>query len=91
MVAPARPRRRLSETDRELWGDLRSDTEPEHTYTIFERNHRFEQQGTEWYRQNEIWRRVMLRRGGATLREELLKENRARVLYTPTQAGNPST
>jgi vancomycin resistance protein VanW len=77
---------RLWLTERDLWGELRSDAEPEHTYTIFERNHRFDQQGEEWYRQNEIWRRVMLRRGGATLREELLKKNRARVLYTPPQA-----
>ncbi|ADO73896.1 VanW protein [Stigmatella aurantiaca DW4/3-1] len=76
-------------TDQELWGELRSNAELEHTYSVFERNHRFEQHGTDWYRHNEIWRRIMLRRGGATLREEFIKENRARVLYTPPRPNEP--
>lgn len=82
---------RLWMTERDLWGELRSDSELEHTYSVFERHHRFEQHGTEWYRHNELWRRVMLRRGGATLREELIKENHARVLYTPPHLSEPGT
>ncbi|WP_224372987.1 VanW family protein [Hyalangium versicolor] len=74
-------------TDRELWGELRSNAELEHTYTVFERHHRFEQRGGDWYRHNELWRRVMLRRGGALVREEFIKENHARVLYTPPAEG----
>lgn len=79
-------------TDSDLWGELWSEHEIPETYRIFERNHRFLRRGTEFFRENEIWRRVMVRKTGQHLRDEKLKENCVKVMYSPSDweevAGN---
>ncbi len=70
-------------TATELRGELRSDRPIAETYSIFEKDHRFVRRGGEFWRSNEIWRRVMERRTGRHLRDELIKKNRVRVMYTP--------
>lgn len=71
-------------TDTDLLGELWSEYEIPETYRIFERNHRFLRRGAEFFRENEIWRRVMVRKTGQHLRDEKLKENRVRVMYSPS-------
>jgi len=66
-----------------LEGNIRADKEIEFTYSVFERNHRFLNINGEPYRENEIWRNVLRRRGGAFVREELVTTNHARVKYAP--------
>ncbi|WP_164000728.1 VanW family protein [Pyxidicoccus caerfyrddinensis] len=80
---PATFQLRLWMTDVDLWGDLRADRQPEHVYSVFEKNHRFERHEGAWYRRNEIWRKVMPWGGGPCLAEEFLKANSARTLYEP--------
>ncbi len=72
---------RLTATD--LRGELRSDREIGETYKIHEQNHRFLRRGGEFFRSNEIWRRVMERKTGRHLRDEKVKENFVRVMYVP--------
>ena len=57
---------------------------PAHSYHVEARGERFEKQDGIWWRSNEIWRRVIDRRTGNHLQDELLKVNRARVIYDPT-------
>ena len=74
---------RLRVTERFLEGELRSDVEPDHGWSVFERAARFEQVDGAWWRENELWRRRYRRDTGVTIDEELVKQNRARVLYVP--------
>ena len=71
----------LTETD--LWGELRSAKEIAETYKVYEERHRFLKRGGEFFRSNEIWRRVMERKTGRHLRDEKVKENFVRVMYVP--------
>ncbi len=70
-------------TDTDLWGELRSDREIAETYKIYEKDHRFLRRNGEFFRSNEIWRRVMERKTGRHLRDEKIKENFVRVMYVP--------
>lgn len=69
--------------DRHLHGELRADRSPEHSYRVFARDEQFVRHGADYYRRNEIWRRVVDRRTGDGLREELLMRNCALVKYVP--------
>ena len=70
-------------TGTDLWGELRSAKEIGETYKIYEEKHRFLRRGGEFFRTNEIWRRVMERKTGRYLRDEKIKENFVRVMYVP--------
>ena len=70
--------------DRHLHGELRADRPPEHSYQVFARGEQFLRHGTDHYRRNEVWRRVIDRRTGDTVREELLMRNCALVKYVPS-------
>jgi vancomycin resistance protein VanW len=70
---------------RELHGELRCDRELPETYRVEARAEAFERVGAEVYRRNEIWRSATSRRTGETY-DELLRRNRARVLYEVDQA-----
>lgn len=70
-------------TGTDLWGELRSAKEIGETYKIYEEKHRFLRRGGEFFRTNEIWRRVMERKTGRHLRDEKIKENFVRVMYVP--------
>ena len=68
-------------TDKDLCGELRASRLPAESYHLLEREPRFERTPQGVFRKNEIWRRVIERRTGRMLREELVKRNEARVLY----------
>jgi len=68
-------------TVEDLCGELRADRSHPESFHVFEQNARFERSPGGVFRKNEIWRRVIDRRTGIKLREELLKSNSARVLY----------
>lgn len=72
-------------TATDLWGELRSDSEIAETYKVFERVPRFVREGGVFWRSNQIWRRVMERRTGRHLRDEFVKANLVRVMYTPAR------
>lgn len=72
-------------TDKCLEGELRSDTEPTFTYSVFEKKSEFIEKDGNYFRSNEIWRTKMLIRGGQRLSEELIVKNFARVKYIPEQ------
>lgn len=69
--------------DRDLHGQLRCDVAPAHAYRVEARHEQFLRQDSDVYRRNEIWRRVLDRRSGRQLGEELLRRNCARVVYEP--------
>lgn len=70
--------------ERYLEGELRADAAPPHTYKVFARGEQFLRHDGRVFRRNEIWRRVVDRRTGAEVGEELVKRNCALVTYAPT-------
>ncbi|MCD1257584.1 VanW family protein [Paenibacillus athensensis] len=74
-------------TDEFLVGSLTSDCPLQALYRIEERGHHFEQVGSRWYRENEIWRLTLDAASGEVLGEELLMHNRAEVRYAVSQSG----
>lgn len=70
-------------TEKCLEGELRCDSEPEYAYSVFEKEHRFIEKDGLFFRQNEIWRKKMERKGGVLLSEEMVVKNFARVKYIP--------
>ncbi len=76
---------RLRLTDTHLLGELRSDRSPVFKYHVYEEKHQFLHDGTAYFRSNEIWRRVVNRASGLTVRRELISRNFGRVLYEPSE------
>jgi len=70
--------------ERYLEGDILADAPIESSYRVFARGERFLRVGADYFRRNEIWRTVIDRRTGTTVREERLRENVALVKYVPT-------
>ena len=66
-----------------LHGQLRTDERPAHSYQVEARGEQFLRHEDRVYRRNEIWRRVIDRRTGEQVGEELLRTNCARVVYAP--------
>ena len=72
-------------TDQHIKGRLSCASEWPHSYKVEEREHRFFRENGRVYRANELWRRVIDRRTGETLRQELLMKNCAEVKYTVSE------
>lgn len=68
-------------SERLLHGDVRADRPLAEAYHIEERNHRYLRRGGTIYRENEIWRRVVDARTGASIRIEKLMHNFSEVRY----------
>lgn len=69
--------------DRHLHGQLRTDVRPEHSYKVEARGEQFLRREGQVFRRNQIWRRVVDRRTGNEVGEELVKSNCALVVYEP--------
>jgi vancomycin resistance protein VanW len=69
--------------ERYLEGELRADREQERSYHVEARHERFYRLRGELFRANELWRRVVDRRTGAQVGEELVRRNCALVRYAP--------
>ncbi len=67
--------------ERYLEGELRCNEQLPSSYKVFARDEQFIRRGDDFFRRNEIWRRVIDRRTGDTTAEELVKRNCARVVY----------
>lgn len=63
--------------------ELRCEHPFDECYEIFEEGHHFEKQGDSYYRISKIYRRVTSRETGEHLRDELLLDNRSKVMYDP--------
>ena len=74
---------RVGVGDRYLEGEIFADVPAESSYRVFSRGERFLRVGAEYFRRNEIWRTVIDRRTGTTVRDELIRENVALVKYVP--------
>lgn len=68
-------------TDEHLKGTLNCGEEWPYAYHIEERNHQFHVKDGKNYRENEIWRRVVDKKTGLTMTEELLVHNYSEVKY----------
>jgi vancomycin resistance protein VanW len=69
--------------ERYLHGQLRTDEQPEHVYRVEARDEQFLRRGDEVFRRNHIWRRVIDRRTGEQVGDELVRSNCALVVYEP--------
>ena len=69
--------------ERYLHGQLRADTRPEHAYRVEARGEQFLRRDGRVYRRNQVWRRVLDRRTGDEVGEELVRTNCALVVYEP--------
>ena len=67
----------------ELCGELRSDRELPVRYKIVEENHHFRNEGEDWFRVSQVYRLVIDKATGETLRKELILDNHSRVMYDP--------
>jgi vancomycin resistance protein VanW len=72
-------------TEKTLEGALRSERALPNSYHIFERDHRFVKLGTDYYRRNEIWKRINDKRTGNVLAEICMVKNNARLSYVPNE------
>ncbi len=68
-------------TENHLKGAIYSDRETTRSFHVFERNHRFYRTDGRIFRENEIWRRVIDRRTGNMIHEELIVRNNSEVKY----------
>lgn len=64
-----------------LYGELRANREPQHTYKITEEDHRFYRRGGEVYRTNRLYQSKIDRRTGNVVSKRLMTFNDSRVLY----------
>lgn len=69
-----------------LYGELRSDVPPKYRYKLVEEGHHYSCENTSdsnsiYYRNSEIYRIIIDRETGETLRRELLLRNHSRVMY----------
>ncbi len=72
---------RLNVAENHLKGTIYSEKEPEFSYHVIEKNHRFIKTGEKIYRENEIWREVINRKTGNRVNEERLVSNFAEIKY----------
>ncbi len=72
---------RLWLTNNHLKGSIHSNEKTPFSYHIFERNHRFVRKNNKNFRENEIWRKIVDRRSGNQVKEELLVKNFSEVKY----------
>ena len=68
-------------TDDHLKGAIYADREPQFSYHVFEKGHRFIREDGKNFRENEIWRELIDRRTGNRVSEEMLVKNHAEVKY----------
>jgi len=68
-----------------LNGELRCSKRLRYSYSVYEKNHRFEQKNNQFFRSNELWRRIIDKEnGGKTIDHEFVTSNYAEVKYIPT-------
>lgn len=68
-------------TDTHLMGELRCEKNLDKAYHILEKNSCFTVEEGEYYRNNEIYRRVVHKGTGELLKEELILRNHSKVAY----------
>ncbi len=77
---------RLWFSEKCLEGELRCSVDLGYVYHVFEQQHAFLKIGTDYYRQNEIWRhRKEKYKSGEILATECMTRNFAKVLYQPSR------
>ncbi len=64
-----------------LCGELRSEKKFPYRYKLVEENHFFAKEGTEYYRNSEVYRIVIDRESGEAVAKELILKNHSRVMY----------
>ena len=72
---------RVQVTDEHLKGEIRSLNEPELSFSIVERDHRFVQEHVDVYRENAIYRQSFNKQTGVMVHDDLLYKNHSKVLY----------
>ena len=70
-------------TDTHLCGELRSDQPAPYTYHVVELDPHFVKVGDDYFRRNQIYRKVIDKKTGNTVSAQLIKESDAKVLYPP--------
>jgi vancomycin resistance protein VanW len=68
-------------TDKYLCGELRSEKEIAYSYHLVEENQFFNKEGNEYYRNNEVYRKVIDKVSGKMLEKTLVSKNHAKVMY----------
>jgi vancomycin resistance protein VanW len=81
----------LSIDDKFLHGEFRVEKELPYTYKVFEDNHFFKKIEDKYFRSNELYRRVIDRKTGNTIKKEFLVRNYSEVKYIPTKEKLKST
>lgn len=69
--------------ERYLHGQLRCDEQPAHGYVVEARGEQFLRRDEQVFRRNQVWRRVIDRRTGTQVGDELVRRNCALVVYEP--------
>jgi vancomycin resistance protein VanW len=74
---------RLWFTETTIEGELLSDQNLEFSYHVIEKEHQFLKKEGNFFRKNEIWRKVISKKTGETIDVQLMTKNFARVTYIP--------
>jgi len=75
----------LGVDDKFFYGEFRTDRELVYSYKVKEKNHYFEQIDGVYFRNNELYRKVIERRTGDIIKEEFIVRNYSEVKYIPTK------
>jgi len=75
----------LSIDDEFLYGELRVEGELKHSYKVYEKNHYFEKIDNDYFRSNELHRKVIDKNSGNTINNEFIVRNYSGVKYIPTK------
>lgn len=68
-----------------FYGEFRTDVEFKESYKVIEENHFFEKLDNIYFRSNELYRKVIDKYTGDTLRKEFIVRNYSEVKYIPTE------
>jgi len=71
----------ISMDSKYLFGELRSDRSTSTSYHIIEENHYFSKLNNEYYRNNEIYRKIHEIDTGNCICKELIVKNHSKVMY----------
>jgi vancomycin resistance protein VanW len=72
---------RLNVAENHLKGMIYAEIEPEFSYHVFEKYHRFIKKNEKTFRENEIWREIINRKTGNRVNKERLVSNFAEIKY----------
>ncbi|NEW61041.1 VanW family protein [Sulfurovum sp. bin170] len=68
-----------------LYGEFRINNELKQSYRVVEENHFFEKVGDTYFRSNKLYRKIIDKRTGKSIKKEFIVRNYSEVMYPPNE------